>query len=139
MSKTLLYRLFGLGKVPNKYAPTLQREGILLMDEGIGGSVTRKQFIAPGRRQSWKKSWFFGSLVLTQQTFAAFAMMRPLVFVPLEDQRLYELRCSVEESATLLITYDASLFNEKASGIVECRFRTAKARLFLEQLERESA
>ena len=139
MSKTLLHRLFGLGKVPNKYAPTLRGEGILLIDEGIGGSVTYKQFIAPGRRHSWKKSWFTGCLVLTKQTFAAFAGMRPLVYVPLEDKRLSELRCSVEDDVTLLVTYDASLFNEKSSGIIECQFRTAKAQLFLEQLARHTA
>ena len=39
-------------------------------------------------------------------------MRRPLVFVPLADKRLSELRCSVEEDGTLLVTYDASLFDE---------------------------
>ena len=139
MSKTLLHRLFGLGKMPKKYAPTLRGEGIILIVEGIGGSITLKQFKAPGRRHSWKRSWFTGCLVLTEQTFAAFALMRPLVFVPLADKRLSELRCSVEEGVTLLVTYDASLFNEKWSGIVECRFKTAKAQLFLEQLVRDAA
>jgi hypothetical protein len=136
MSKTLLHRLFGLGKMPRKYASTLRAEGIILIDEGIGGSITLKRFKAPGRRYSWKRSWFTGCLVLTNQTFAAFTLMRPLVFIPLTDKRLSELRCSVEESVTLLITYDASLFNEKWSGIVECRFKTSKAQLFLEQLVR---
>ena len=138
MSKTLLYQLFGLGQVPKKYAPTLRNEGIVLLDEGIGGSVTYKQFIAPGRRHSWKKSGFIGSLVLTRQTFAAFAMTRPLVFVSLADKRLSELRCCVEEGGTLLVAYDASLFNDKGSGIVECRFRTKRAQQFIEQLERET-
>jgi len=137
MSKTLLHRLFGLGKVPKKYAPTLREEGIILVDEGIGGSVTYKRFRAPGRRHSWKKSRFTGCLVLTQQTFAAFATLRPLVYVPLEDKRLSELRCSAEEERTLLVTYDASLFDGKRSGTVECRFRTAKAQSFLEHLVRD--
>ena len=139
MNKTLLHQLFGLGKMPKKYAPTLQGEGIILIDEGIGGSITLKQFKAPGRRHSWKKSWFTGCLVLTEQTFAAFAWVRPLVFIPRADKRFAELRCSVEEGVTLRVTYDASLFNEKWSGIVECRFRTAKAQSFREQLVRESA
>ena len=139
MSKTLLYRLFGLGKVPTRHAPALRQEGIVLLDEGIIGSITFRQFIAPGRRHSWKKSWFLGSLVLTQQTFAAFGMRRPLVYIPLEDKRLSELRCSVTEGVTLFVTYDASLFNEKSSGIVECRFRTAKAQLFLELQEQVAA
>jgi hypothetical protein len=139
MSKTLLHRLLGLGKIPRKYAPTLRGEGVILIDEGIGGSITLKHFKAPGRRHSWKRSWFTGCLVLTEQTFAAFAFVRPLIFVPLDDNRLSALRCSLEESATLLVSYDASLFNEEWSGMVECRFGTAKARLFLEQLVRDAA
>ena len=139
MSKTLLHRLFGLGKMPTEYASTLRGEGIILIDEGIAGSITLKQFKAPGRRHSWKRSWFTGCLVLTEHTFAAFALVRPLVFIPLADKRLSELRCSVEEGVTLLVTYDASLFNEKWSGIVECRFKTAKAPLLLEQLLRDAA
>ncbi len=136
MSKTLLHRLFGLGKIPEEYAPTLRGEGIILMSEGIGGSITFKHFKAPGRRHSWKRSWFTGCVVLTERTFAAFALIRPLIFVPLADKRLSELRRSVEKGATLLVTYDASLFNDKWSGIVECRFKTAQAQLFLEQLVR---
>ena len=41
MSKTLLHRLFGLGKIPKRYAPTLHDEGIVLIDEGIGGPMRR--------------------------------------------------------------------------------------------------
>jgi hypothetical protein len=139
MSKNLLYRLFGLGKMPNKYAPTLRGEGIILVDEGIGGSITFKHFRAPGRRYSWKRSWFTGCLVLTEHTFAAFAWLRPLIYVPLADERLAELRCSVEKGTTLLVAYDASLFNKEWSGTVEYRFKTANAQMFLEQLVRDAA
>jgi hypothetical protein len=138
MSKTLLYELFGLGRIPKKYAFSLRQEGIVLMDQGIRGSVTYRQFRAPGRRYSWKKSAFIGSLVLTRQTFAAFAMTRPLLLVPLEDKRLSELCCCAEKENTLVVAYDASLFSTKASGTVECRFRTEKARLYLERLAPDS-
>ena len=133
MSKTLLHRLFGLGKLPKRYAPTLRSEGIILLDEGIGGSITLKKLKAPGRRHSWKRSWFTGCLVLTEQTFAAFAG-KPLIFVPRSDARLSQLHCSIERGHMLLVAYDASLFNEKWSGNVECRFKTPRARLFLEHL-----
>jgi len=136
MSKTLLHRLFGLGTIPGKYVSTLKGEGIVLIDEGIGGSITLKHFRSPGRRHSWRRSWFTGCLVLTEQTFTAFTLNRPLIFVPLADSRLSGLRCSIEDRDTLLVEYDASLFNENWSGLVECRFKTEKARLFLEQLLR---
>ena len=129
----LLYSLFGLGQLPRKYAPTLQQEGVVLIDEGISGSVTFKRFKAPGRRYSWKRSWFTGCLVLTEQTFAAFAFARPLIFVPRDDARLRALHCNME-NGKLLVAFDASLFTEQTSGIVECRFNTEKAQMFLEQL-----
>jgi hypothetical protein len=62
-----------------------------------------------------------------------------LVYLPLADQRLSKLGCSIEHGTTLLVAYDASLFNEQWSGTVECRFKTAQARQFLEQLVRHSA
>ena len=138
MKKTLLHRLFGWGKIPKRYRPTLKGEGIILLDEGIGGSITFKKFKAPGRYHSWKRSWFTGSIVLTEKTFAAFALFKPLIYVPLEHDNFSELRCTIEGGETLFVTYDASSFNEKWSGTIECRFKTTKAQMFLERLQRNA-
>ncbi|MCP4540887.1 MAG: hypothetical protein GY832_27440 [Chloroflexi bacterium] len=134
MKKTLLHRIFGWGRIPKQYAPTLHDEGIVLIDEGIGGSITFKKFRAPGQYHSWKRSWFTGCIVLTEQTFAAFALIKPLVYVSLDHENISELLCTIEESDTLLIKYDASAFNEKWSGTIECRFKTSKAQMFIERL-----
>jgi hypothetical protein len=134
MKKTLLHRIFGWGKIPKRYAPTLHNEGIILLDEGIGGSVTFKRFKAPGRYHSWKRSWFTGCIVLTERTFAAFAFIKPLIYVPLDHENISELHCTIEGSDTLLVKYDASAFNEKWSGTIECRFKTSKVQMFLERL-----
>ena len=135
MSKTIFYRLFGIGRLPKRYASTLRREGIVLLEEGIGGTVTLKHFKAPGRRHSWKRSWFTGCLVLTEKTFAAFTLVRPLIYVPLADApHLAALDCTIEKDGVLLITFDASTFNEDWSGIVECRFKTPLAKQFLDRV-----
>jgi hypothetical protein len=134
MKKTLLHRIFGWGRIPKRYAPTLHDEGIILLDEGIGGSITFKKFKAPGRYHSWKRSWFTGCIVLTERTFAAFAFIKPLIYVSLDHKNISELRCTIEESDTLLVQYDASAFNEEWSGTIECRFKTPKAQMFLERL-----
>ncbi|MES9965453.1 MAG: hypothetical protein ABW116_18140 [Candidatus Sedimenticola sp. 20ELBAFRAG] len=139
MSKTLLHRLFGLGKIPARNAAILQAEEMILIDEGIGGSITLKHFKAPGKRHSWRRNWFTGSIVLTRKTFAAFTWTKPLVFVPLDDERLAKLEFKFEPDDTLLMSYDASLFNADWSGIVELRFRSDQALLFLEHLKRHSA
>jgi hypothetical protein len=133
MGKTLLYRLFGLGKVPRGILPNLEREGIVLLDEGISGSVTFRNFRAPGRRHSWKRSWFTGSLVLTGKRLAAFAFSKTIIDVSLDDDRINELRFSLDGETTLCVLFDPSAFHEDWSGTLEFRFSTPLARLFLER------
>ena len=142
MGKTLLHRLFGLGKIPKHVLPDLEQEGIVLADEGIGGSITFKRFRAPGRYYGWKWSWFTGALVLTSTRFAAFTFyphFNPIINVPLDDDRLGELRCSLKNETTLCVQFDPSVFHEGWSGSIECRFSTPQARSFLEHLTRPQA
>lgn len=135
MGRALLYRLFGLGRIPRRALPNLEQEGIVLLDEGIGGSITFRDFRAPGRRYSWRRSWFTGSLVFTGRRFAAFAFSKAIINVPLGDDRISELRCSLEGDVTLRVDFDPSAFHEDWSGALECRFSTSRARLFLERLD----
>ncbi len=134
MSKTILHRLFGLGKIPKRYASTLESEGIILIDIGIGGSITLRNFRAPGQWSSWGRNWFTGCVVITERTFAAFALIRPVIYVPIDDEHLKKLDCSVKKGPVLCVDFDAGAFNEKWSGSIECQFKTPKAPLFLERL-----
>ena len=135
MGKALLHRLFGSGKLPKAMRPILESEGSALREEGIGGTVTFRNFRAPGKRYSYRRNWITGSLVVTGLRFAAFAFSRPLINVPLDDTRR-ALGCSVEGESILLVGFEAGAFQEDASGSIECRFRTPMARMFLERLER---
>ena len=139
MGRNLLYRLFGLGKLPRRLSPELEGEGIVLLDEGIGGSVTFRRFRAPGRRYSWRRNWFTGSIVITGRRFAAYAFSKPIIDVLLVDDRFRQLHCSVEDEAVLRVQFDSSVFHEGWSGSIECRFSTSHARLFWEQLEHYTA
>jgi hypothetical protein len=132
--KTFLYRLFGFGKIPKRVLPTLEREGIVLLDEGISGWVTFRNFRAPGRRYSRRRSWFTGSLVITGNRFAAFAFSRAIINVPLDDDHMSELRVSLDGEATLCVQFDPSAFHEDWSGSVKLQFSTPLARLFSERL-----
>ncbi len=136
MGKTLLHRLFGAGRIPKAMLPILQQEGIVLLDEGIGGSIIFRNFRAPGKRYSYRSNWFTGSLVLTGIRFAGFQYSKPIINVPLEEKWLNELDCSVRREKTLSVSFDSSAFHEDWSGMIECRFSTNYARLFLERLER---
>jgi hypothetical protein len=66
MAKSLLYRLFGVGKIPEPLRSQLQTEGIDLLDEAVKGSVTYRDFRAPGKRDSWRRQWYVASIALTK-------------------------------------------------------------------------
>ena len=135
MSKTLLHRWFGFGRLPKAMRPILESEGILLVDEGVGGSVTFRKFRAPGRRHGYRKSWFTGSLVVTEIRFAGWVYSKPVINVPLEGPHLEKLDCELErDGAVLRVAFDAADFHDDWSGDVEVRFRTPQACAFFERL-----
>jgi hypothetical protein len=135
MAKSILYRLFGLGKFPKAMVPILEGEGIVLEDQGVSGSVTFRKFRAPGRIYSYRKSGFVGSLVLTNLRFAAFAFSKPLVNLPLEKDKLGLLELSVPKRNKFLVRFNAGDFHEGSKGTIECRFSTELADVFLEKLK----
>jgi hypothetical protein len=115
-------------------APILQGEGIVLLDEGIPGSVTLRNFRAPGRIHGYKKTLFAGSLVVTASRFAAFAFSRPMVNVPVRDPRFNMLDITVDRQNALTVKFDANTFHEGWNGTVECRFASSVSNLFGERL-----
>lgn len=123
-----------MGRLPKGIAKILQGEGIVLLDEGIPGSVTLRKFRAPGRIHAYKKTLFAGSLVVTELRFAAFAFSRPVVNVPLDDPRLNLLDITVDHRNRLIVKFDAHSFHEKWKGTVECRFACSVAHMFVERL-----
>src|SRR5262245_21631998 len=137
MPKTFLYRLFGVGKIPAPLMPELNNEGILLLDEGVRGSVTYRNFRAPGKRSSWRRQWFTAAIALTKIRLLALWYANPIINVPLADERIKAMRYSLEDGAALCIAFDAALFHTDWSGTIEYRFRTPQAQQFLELLHKE--
>ncbi|MEM9302203.1 MAG: hypothetical protein AAGE01_08845 [Pseudomonadota bacterium] len=128
MRKSLLYRWFGLGKVPRAQREVLEAESIVLLDEGLRGLLTLRRFRGPGRFHSLKKSTFAGSIAVTRTRFVAFAFSRPVVNLPLASEHIDRLQLSIPSEGQLLIEFDAGDFDERCSGEVQCRFHTAIAR-----------
>lgn len=137
MSKTLLYRLFGLGKMPAAVANQVKEEGVLLFDEGLKGTVTYLDFRGGGRYSNWKRQWYTASIALTQQRLVALRHSQTIINVPLTDERLRRMQFSLEASDTLLVAFDAGLFHPDWSGKIEYRFRTEQAPAFLNKLREQ--
>jgi hypothetical protein len=134
VKKTLLYRFFGLGKIPAQYASALQSEGLILADEGVKGTVTLLNFRSPNRIANWKRQWYSASIALTAARLLAFQYSSPIIDVPFADARFRELKFSVEPDGALLVAFDAALFHHDWSGRIEYRFFTPPAPQFLDQL-----
>ena len=138
MSKTLAYRLFGVGRVPDPLKAQMDSEGILLQDDGIHGSVTYKNFHRPGSSSGWRRVWFTGSLTVTQTRVVGLSYGSPIINVPFTDPRIHRLDVSVEKRDTLLVAFDAALFHDDWSGAIEYRFRTPQSQAFLDTWQARS-
>jgi hypothetical protein len=134
MTKPLLYRLFGVGKIPAQLSAELRSEVIVLLDEGISGSTTYLDFRAPGKYSNWRRVWFTGAIALTQTRLVGLQYSNPVINVPVTDERLRSMRFSVEDGNTLMVAFDPALFHNDWSGTIEYRFRTSQAESFLEKL-----
>ena len=138
MAKSLLYRLFGAGKIPAPLMSELTSEGIVLFDEGVKGSVTYRNFRAPGRASSWRRQLFAGSIALTKLRLVAVAYSKFLINVPLTDKRIHAMHYAVESSGAFCVTFDATLFHADWSGTIEYRFKTPEGQRLVELLQKES-
>lgn len=127
MGKTWLYHLFKIGGIPAGLRAKLEQEGIVLLDEGIGGTITYQNFRAPGRAYAWKRSGFSGAVAMTTVRFVAFAYGRQVINAPWDDARRAQLRVSCEAPDRLLIAFDPAIFHDDWSGTVEVRLATTYA------------
>ncbi len=139
MSKSLMYRLFGVGKIPESLAAQLRGEGVLLLDEGIKGSVTYIDFRSPVRYANWKRQWYTASIVLTEVRLVGLRFSQTIINVPLADERIRSMKFSLEPGGALLAAFDASLFHQDWSGKIEYRFRTVYGQDFLDKLRERTA
>lgn len=139
MAKSVLYRLFGVGGIPEALLARLRGEGVLLLDEGVRGSVTYRDFRSPGRYARWRRQWYTASIALTKVRLLALRRSTPIIDVPLADERIRRLRLLTDGGDKLLIAFDAALFHEDWSGTVEYRFRTPQARLFVDAVREQTA
>lgn len=136
MSKSIFYLVFRAGAVPKEARTQVAQEGLLLQEEGVCGSLTFRNFRAPGRVHALKVQRFAGSIVLTRQHLLAFAWSMPVIGLPWKDARIRALNVSVEAGKALCLAYDAALFNKDWSGDIEIRYRTSMAKTLLENIHR---
>lgn len=132
--KSILYKLFGVGKILEPVLAELRSEEIIASDEGLKSSLTYKNFRAPGRYSNWKRRWFSGAIILTNKRLILQQYSQPVINLELTDERLQKIKLSLETEDTLLFEFEPHLFLENSSGDIEWRTRTPQARRIFEML-----
>ena len=125
-----------IGKLSEVLISELESEGIVLMDEKIRGTITYRDFHAPGKRFLYKKSAFTSALVVTKARLLATSYANKAINVPFADERIHSMKFTVEDGK-LCIFFDASLFQENWSGHLEFRFNTPNAQRFLDEIQKQ--
>jgi len=132
--KTILYKLFGVGKIREPFLTELKSEGIIASDEGIRSTITYKNFRAPGRYSNWKRRWMSGAIALTEKRLVLQQYSQPVINLLLTDGRLQQIKISLETEDTLLFEFEPHLFLENSTGTIEWRCRTPYAKTIAERL-----
>lgn len=135
--KSLLYKIFGAGKLREPFLSELYGEGIIALEEGVKSTITYKNFRAPGRYSNWKRRWIAGGLALTEKRLVLLQYSVPVISLALDDERLTKMNILCETRDTLLFTFEPALFLENSTGKIEWRFRTVNAQLFVEAISRK--
>jgi hypothetical protein len=134
--KTLLYRFFRIGKLPAEARLALQREVILVQDEGIPITITYHDLRGPGRYHSWKRSWFSGAIALTQERLAAYGYGREILDIRLDDPRFKQIEWSIGDRGELWASFEAGLMRPDWSGRIDLSFATPQAAQLFPRLSR---
>lgn len=132
MKKTILYRLFGIGSVPKKLRPVLEREGVVVLDEGIRGWFITKRVTGPGKRYRHRIEGFSGCLAVTKARIICYTYGKRQINISVEDPKIAKLYVDTPTEQEFLLSFESSNFNEGWQGVVEFRFRTDKAHSFQE-------
>ncbi len=134
MKKTILYRLFGIGSVPKKLRPVLDREGVVAIDEGIGGLFVAKHVNGPGKRYRRRTEGFSGCLAVTKARVVCYTYGKRQINISVEDPKLANLYVDTPTEQKLRLSFESSNFREGWQGVIEFRFGTDKALSFREAL-----
>jgi hypothetical protein len=118
--------LFGPRRtLPPAVRSALEQQGVLLLEENLGGSVVYRDFRAPGRYSSLRivaQSW---ALALSTTGLLLWAGTGPFIDVAWTEPRLPGLRATVDDKGRLVIAWDAGLFRPDWSGTIEAHVAVA--------------
>lgn len=133
MFTALLGRLFGIGRVPESMRNKLEDEGVILLEEGLPGSIGFRNFRGPGQFKLWAKKGMIGWLVLTKKQLCMYGNVGVLnINIPREQ--FAKVTATVENLSHLQIKIEIGDFEPNYSGEITLRFKTPTAQQWVNAL-----
>lgn len=115
------------GQLPRELRSEIVVEEPLVLEEGLAGSVTYRNFRAPGQYSNWRKDPVSGAIAVTNQRLVVWAGRFRHIDVPHGHPLRAVIEVAAERPHRICFAYDAGAGNPSRSGRVEVRLRTAQA------------
>jgi hypothetical protein len=130
--------LLGSGKLRPKVRARLEAEGLVLLEEGLRGTIRYRRFRAPGKRFDGKVVALRMAIGLSEQRLVIYGgwWSAELVDSPLDSPRFeaVEFAAEGEDEFSLHVDYDR-MDEPSVSGEITIRAKTPNAALIVEQIE----
>ncbi|HUB98428.1 MAG TPA: hypothetical protein VMS11_01240 [Solirubrobacterales bacterium] len=118
---------FGSGHLPKMVRDQIEGEDVLLLAEGLSGTITFRKYKAPGKRSRLKKVGVAGAVCVTDKRLLVWGARGKLVDVPRDDERFGAIEVGAEGPDKVMFAWEASLFHDNRSGRVEVRLHPVQA------------
>ncbi|GAA2379606.1 hypothetical protein [Dactylosporangium salmoneum] len=119
--------LFGSGRVPEQLRAELAGEPAVLLENGLRGSVTYRDYRTPHQFSSLRKQGTYGAIAITATRLLVWAGGRKHIDVPLSHPDRADIEISADRPDRICFAYDAGASDPTRSGRVEIRLCTAQA------------
>jgi hypothetical protein len=133
--KSLRNMMLGSGRLPDELRVASAAEGLLFLEEGLSGSITYRNYRAPGQRSRLSKDATTGAIVVTSQRLIVWAGRGKNINVPLDHPLRAAINVTLDRPDRICFAYEAGRFSTERSGTIEVRLRTPQAAQVAELLK----
>lgn len=109
------------GALPSDVRAQLEKSGIQVLAEQVRLTVIFRNFKAPGKRYSHRRSVCVGSFAISKTGLVGFAGRKQILDLPFDDKRFKLVTFAIEEKF-LAVSFHPGLFHGGHEGEVEFRF-----------------
>lgn len=113
------------GRLPEDLRQAVTAEGLLLLAEGLAGTVTLRDYRAPGKRSALSKARTSGAVAITSARVVVWTGMYE--GIDLDRGDWHALEVTLDHPDRICFAYDPATFHPDRSGRVEIRMTTTES------------